>query len=149
MKTTMKGNNYIGYTLNERYGYQYQYMRNMLQLGNGKDIPFNEIGLLSGISKTDWSWAPLFADVDNDGYKDLLVTNGFPRDITDMDFSDYRLTVSQFVSPGKILDSIPVVKLANYAYRNLGDLTFQDVGKSWGSKCSFFFQWCGFCGLGQ
>jgi len=138
MKTTIMGSNYISYVLNERWDYQYQYMRNMLQLSNGPDIPFSEIGLLSGIAKTDWSWSPLFVDVDNDGLRDLLITNGFPRDITDMDFSDYRLSVSQFLSPSKILDSIPVVKIPNFAYGNNGDLTFKDQGKSWGLNIPSF-----------
>ncbi|MGB5553641.1 MAG: VCBS repeat-containing protein, partial [Flavobacteriaceae bacterium] len=132
MKTTVMGNNYINYVLNDRWDYQYQYMRNMLQLGNGSDLPFSEIGLLSGISRTDWSWSPLFIDADNDGYRDLLVTNGFPRDITDMDFADYRLNISQYFGAERILDSIPVVKIPNYAYRNKGDLTFEDVGENWG-----------------
>lgn len=138
MKTTFMGKNYINYVLNERWGYQYQHMRNMLQLGNGHDIPFSEVGLLAGIPKTDWSWSPLFVDADNDGYRDLLITNGFPRDITDMDFSDFRLSVSQYLSPEKILDSIPVIKIPNYAYRNKADLTFEDVGASWGLNIPSF-----------
>ncbi len=138
MKTTIMGHNYISYVLNKRWDYQPQYMRNMLQLGNGTDVPFSEIGLLSGISKTDWSWSPLFVDVDNDGYRDLLITNGFPRDITDMDFSDFNLTVSQFLSPAKILDSIPVIKIPNYAYKNKGDLTFEDIGETWGLNIPSF-----------
>ncbi len=132
MKTTIMGHNYISYVLDRRYDYEPQYMRNMLQLGNGPDLPFSEIGLLAGIAKTDWSWSPLFIDVDNDGYRDLLITNGFPRDITDMDFADFNLTVNQFLSPAKIIDSIPIVKIPNYGYKNKGDLTFTDEGANWG-----------------
>ncbi len=138
MKTTISDNNYISYVLNERFDYQYQYMRNMLHLGNGSGIPASEIGQLAGVSKTDWSWSPLFADVDNDGFRDLLITNGFPRDITDMDFANYKLQISRYMGPEKILDSIPVVKIPNYAYKNNGDLTFEDAGAQWGiDKPSF------------
>lgn len=132
MKTTISDHNYIFYVLNERWGYEYQYTRNMLQLGNGPDIPFSEVGLMAGMYKTDWSWSPLFVDADNDGYKDLLITNGFPRDITDKDFADFRLEAGPFTSPGEILDSIPVVKIPNYGFRNKGDWTFEDTSKSWG-----------------
>jgi hypothetical protein len=132
MKTTISENNYISYVLNERFDYEYQYMRNMLHLGNGLGIPASEIGQMAGISKTDWSWSPLFADVDNDGLRDLLITNGFPRDITDMDFANYKLKISRYLGPEKILDSIPVVKIPNYAYRNQGDLTFEDASTEWG-----------------
>ncbi|MEM7380586.1 MAG: VCBS repeat-containing protein [Bacteroidota bacterium] len=132
MKTTIGNNNYINYVFNERWGYEYQYSRNMLHQGNGPGVPFSEIGLMAGVARTDWSWSPLFADVDNDGLKDLLITNGFPRDITDKDFGDYNLSVSQFLSPEKILDSIPVVKIPNYAFKNNADGTFTDAGKLWG-----------------
>jgi len=72
-------------------GFYYQYSRNMLQKNNG-DGTFSEIGQLAGVSNTDWSWAPLFTDFDNDGYKDLLVTNGYVKDYTDMDFLNIPLT---------------------------------------------------------
>ena len=80
-------------------GFYYQYMRNMLQLNNGNGT-FSEIGQLAGISNTDWSWAPLFADYDNDGWKDLFVTNGYLRDYTNMDFIKYMNDYIQ--SKGKI-----------------------------------------------
>ncbi|WP_228236152.1 FG-GAP-like repeat-containing protein [Allomuricauda sp. M10] len=138
MKTTIGSTNYLEYILNERYDYQYQYMRNMLHKGSGVGGNFSEIGLMAGISKTDWSWAPLFMDVDNDGYRDLLITNGFPRDVTDRDFGDFRLGAASFLSPAQILDSIPVVKIPNYAYRNKGDWTFEEVGTQWGLNIPSF-----------
>lgn len=138
MKTTVMGVNYISEVYNKRWGYEPQYMRNMLHLGNGIDLPLSEVGLLAGISKTDWSWSPLMADMDNDGLRDVLITNGFPRDVTDMDFSNYRLENGQYASVEMILDSVPVVKIPNYAYKNDGDLTFTDVGALWGLNQASF-----------
>ena len=88
--------------------------------------------MLSEIYQTDWSWSPLFFDADNDGLKDLFVTNGFPRDITDKDFSDFRQSVSRYVNNSSILDCIPVVKKPNYSFKNNGDLTFSDKSSDWG-----------------
>ncbi|REG90659.1 VCBS repeat-containing protein [Algoriphagus antarcticus] len=137
-KTTIGNNSYQVYLSNEQWGYEYQYVRNMLQMNNGADVPFSEIGMLAGVYQTDWSWAPLFGDVDNDGHRDLLVTNGFPRDITDKDFANYRADLGNIATDRQLLDSIPIVKIPNYAYKNNGDLTFSDEGKSWGlNKPSF------------
>ena len=138
MKTTISDNPYIFTTLNNRFDYESQYVRNMLQMGNGPEAPYSEIGMLTGIDKTDWSWSPLFMDVDNDGKRDLLITNGFPRDITDRDFGDFQLEVSRFTPPGKILDSIPVIKIPNYAYRNMGYMDFDDMEEEWGLSIPSF-----------
>ncbi|NDE62120.1 MAG: hypothetical protein EB038_07975, partial [Cyclobacteriaceae bacterium] len=99
---------------------------------NGPGIPFSEVGMLSGVYQTDWSWAPLMADVDNDGMRDVLITNGFPRDITDKDFANYRADVGNIASVRQLLDSIPIVKIPNYAYKQVGELAFEDVGETWG-----------------
>ena len=131
-KTTIGKNSYQTYLNNEEFGYDYQYVRNMLHINNGPGIPFSEVGIRAGIYQTDWSWAPLFADLDNDGFRDLVVTNGFPRDITDKDFANYRADVGNIASVRQLLDSIPIVKIPNYAYRQRGDLTFEDVGEAWG-----------------
>lgn len=133
-KTTIGGTSYQTYINNELYGYEYQYVRNMLHINNNvaSGIAFSEIGQLSGIYQTEWSWSPLFADFDNDGHRDLVVTNGFPRDITDKDFAKYRASVSSLAGPGLLVDSIPVVRIANYAYKNNGDLTFTDLSEDWG-----------------
>jgi len=132
-KTTIPNTKYANYIFNEKFNYEYQYTRNMLQKGNGPGIPFSEIGLMAGVARTDWSWSPLFADMDNDGYKDLLITNGFPRDITDLDFGDFKFNVSRYLKESQILDSIPQIKIPNYAYRNTGDGPgFMDVSKDWG-----------------
>ncbi len=137
-KTTIGKNSYQVYLSNEQWGYEYQHVRNMLHMNNGPDIPFSEIGMLSGVYQTDWSWSPLFADVDQDGRRDLLITNGFPRDITDKDFANYRADVGSVASVRQLLDSIPIVKIPNYAFKNMGDLSFRDNGADWGlNKASF------------
>ncbi|WP_198439912.1 VCBS repeat-containing protein [Pareuzebyella sediminis] len=126
-------------------GYFPQFMRNSLQVNLGrldqKQIPFSEIGHFAGIESTDWSWSPLFADVDNDGLKDLLITNGYPRDITNMDFVSYKankvLKGSSFndallAELAQELENIDGAYLPNFAYKNKGDLTFENVSGSWG-----------------
>jgi len=129
--------NYEKFDLGLRSGFYYQYMRNMLQLNNG-DGTFSEIGQLSGISNTDWSWAPLFADYDNDGWKDLYVTNGYLRDYTNMDFMKYmndyvqRKGRLQKEDVLEIISQMPSSNMVNYMYQNKGDLTFKDKGKEWG-----------------
>jgi hypothetical protein len=133
-KTTIGNKSYATYIYNDNFGYEYQYVRNMLHLNNGlaQGRPFSEIGQLAGVHQTEWSWAPLFIDIDNDGFKDLLVTNGFPKDVTDKDFANYRADVGNLASPGLLNDSIPIVKVPNYAYRNTGDLVFTDATNKWG-----------------
>lgn len=150
-KTTMGNKNYLTYINNEKYGYEYQYIRNMLQMNNGVDatgaLTFSEIGLMAGIYRTDWSWSPLFADVDNDGNKDLLITNGFPKDITDRDFANYRSATQNLATARTLLDSIPAAKVPNYAFKNNGDLTFSDVSKEWGLAIPSFSNGAAFADL--
>ncbi len=128
--------NYTMYLNNERFGYSYQYVRNTLQLNNGidsTDAPkYSEISLFSGISATDWSWTPLVADFDHDGFRDIIVTNGFPRDVTDHDFIDYKADAQTYASAQMMLDQIPSIKLPNYAFKNNGDMTFSDLTTEWG-----------------
>lgn len=137
-KTTIGKNVYQTYLNNEQFGYEYQYVRNMVHLNNGPGIPFSEIGMLAGVYQTDWSWAPLFGDIDNDGLRDLLITNGFPRDITDKDFANYRADVGNIASVRQLLDSIPIVKIPNYSYRNSDGLHFKDSGEEWGLNVPSF-----------
>lgn len=125
-------------------GYSHQIMRNTLQLNNG-DGTFSEIGQLSGISHTDWSWAPLLADYDNDGLKDLFITNGYFRDVHDLDFIKYESNEIIQKSGGlpnvdnlemvKNMNSIPI---QNYIYKNNGDLTFTDMTSNWGMNQTSF-----------
>lgn len=116
-------------------GYPYQYMYNSLQLNLGQGY-FSEIAHLSGIASTDWSWAPLIADFDQDGFKDLFVTNGYWRDVRDQDFTRklkaYISSNPEGFEIDSMLQQIPQTKEVNYFYRNKGDLTFSDVTSAWG-----------------
>jgi hypothetical protein len=132
---------YQTYQNTEQFGYQYQYTRNMLQLNMGPTTGqqdtithpvFGDAGYLAGIAETDWSWTPLVADLDNDGNKDILFTNGFPKDITDRDFMTYRNQAYQLTSKKDMLKEIPEVKIHNYCYRNEGNLKFTDKTMDWG-----------------
>jgi hypothetical protein len=129
--------NYEKFDISVRSGFYYQYMRNVLQLING-DGTFSEIGQLAGISNTDWSWAPLFADYDNDGWKDLYVTNGYTRDFTNLDFLKYMNTEIQSKERLdrrhvlEILKQMPASNVNNYVFKNNGGLSFSDMGKQWG-----------------
>ncbi|MEX2234437.1 MAG: CRTAC1 family protein, partial [Cyclobacteriaceae bacterium] len=121
------------------HGYTHQYMRNTLQVNNGNGS-FSETGQLSGIYKTDWSWAALFADLDNDEYQDIFITNGFGKDVTDLDFVKFRSSMTSEIKNETLrrkilLDSLaqrPGIKVANYAFRNNGNLLFTDVSDAWG-----------------
>ena len=105
---------------------------------------FSEIGQLAGVEKTDWSWAPLLADFDNDGWKDLYITNGYRRDVTNLDFivfnheqASFGTPEAQFQQARNELYNLPELKIPKYAYRNRGGdpekaLTFEDVSEAWG-----------------
>lgn len=137
-------------------GYQPQYVRNVLQLNRGKDptgqVSFSEIGQLAGVHATDWSWSTLMADFDNDGYRDIFVTNGYPKDITDLDFVAYN---NQYKSSYFDTDSetdretrekmteLIGVKKSNFMFRNRaaepdGELRFEDVTDRWGLQLPSF-----------
>ncbi len=128
-KQTINGFSYIFYVNDEKYGYEHQYLRNMLHLHNGflngKMLPYSEVGQMMGIYKTDWSWSPLFADYDNDGYKDLIVTNGFPKDMTDKDWTRFKVkAANSFASDDALMDMAPSVKIPNIAFKNEGTKGF-------------------------
>jgi len=126
-------------------GYEPQYIRNMLQLNNGNRLVngreepfFSEIGQLAGVFETDWSWSVLLADLDNDGWKDIHITNGLGRDPTNIDFLEYRRnTIMQSGIPEndigqrrvmmQHLSELGPVRIHNYLYRNSGGLTFEDI----------------------
>jgi hypothetical protein len=115
-------------------GNHFQYMVNTLQLNNG-NATFSEIGQLAGISKTDWSWGALFADFDNDGLKDIVVTNGQHRDLKDRDFRNdlnQRIEAGEKMTIDQVLSLTSTSKQSNYIFRNKADLTFESYAKNWG-----------------
>jgi len=129
------------------YAYQYQYNRNTLQINQGPrmgqndsvgDPVFSETAFLSGVSQTDWSWCPLITDFDNDGFRDIVVTNGYPRDINDHDFKVFRDNAYANVPTQQVLSQIPTVKIPNYAFKNNGNLQFADVTNTWGLSMPSF-----------
>lgn len=137
-KTTIGKTDYQDIIHNNQWGYEFQQSRNMLQKGNPNGIPYSEIGMMAGVYQTDWSWSPLFMDVDNDGYKDLLITNGFPRDITDIDFINFKFEYERYSSKQVLLDSMPSVKIPNYAYKNIDSYQFKNTTGDWGLNIPSF-----------
>ena len=127
------------FKLKLKYGYNYQFVRNTLQLNLGGGI-FSEIGQLSGVSSTDWSWSPLFCDVDNDGWKDLFITTGIYRRANDLDYVKF-LTGGNRDFPSKdnsratdkdLYEKMPLYPNVSYMFRNNGDLTFTNMSPLWG-----------------
>jgi enediyne biosynthesis protein E4 len=117
------------------YGYNYQYTRNNLQL-NRRNGMFSEVGLYAGVAATDWSWSPLWFDFDNDGLKDLFISNGIPKRMNDIDFINY-VTNREIQANTKsstidkedmnLLEKFPEIKIPNRLFRNKGNLQFEDM----------------------
>lgn len=147
---------YDRFQMARRLGYQPQYIRNVLQLNRGfgaasKEHPlspvphFSDISYLAGTAATDWSWSALFSDLDNDGFSDLLITNGYRKDITDLDFTSYNRDDGNFGTDTdrraqllkRIVDLEPVYK-PNFLFHNTGDLHFTNVATDWGLTESSF-----------
>jgi enediyne biosynthesis protein E4 len=115
------------------------YSQNSLQLSNGVtkdgDVVFSEVSRLAGVSHTDWSWSALFADFDNDGYKDIFIGNGYPKAVNDLDYMGAAFAAQQRGNKARarsLLRDLPSYKLSSYVFRNNGDLTFTDKTKEWG-----------------
>jgi hypothetical protein len=122
--------------------HHYQYMSNSLQL-NGGNVTYSEIAQLSGVAKTDWSWAPLMADFDNDGFKDIFVTNGIIKDLSNSDFRNNlksKIQKREKMSLEEALAMIPSEPLQNPIYQNNGDLTFSQRNADWNIKALSFSQ---------
>lgn len=160
-KRMLNGNEYYNYTQSALYGYQHQYVRNMFQLNSGPTPEghpvFNDIGFMAGMYQTDWSWCPLVADFDNDGLKDLIITNGIPRDVTDLDYigntNDQQYNNGKSVNKNNanyslaMTDSLPVVKFSNYAFKNTNGLQFENKTQAWGINIPSFSNGAAFADL--
>jgi len=133
-------------------GFHYQYMQNSLQLNNGVNLQglpiFSNISRISGIATTDWSWSSLFADFDNDGWKDIIITNGMKRDVNNND-ANLKMTSQNFF--GKIEDQgfllYPSNPIDNYVYKNNGDFTFTKMNDSWNISQQGFSNGASYCDL--
>lgn len=127
------------FQFNVEHGYHYQYTRNMLHVNNG-DGTFSDMGRLANVEATDWSWAALMFDMDNDGLKDLFVANGIYQDLTDLDYLNFidndetkKKIISQSgVNYKALIDPMPINPVSNYAFKNKGDLVFENVVHEWG-----------------
>ncbi len=121
-------------------GYQNQYSKNCLQRNNGDGINFSDISLMSGVSATDWSWSPLFADLDNDGNKDLFISSGIVKRPLDLDFINFFSSISnpaEYGSPEEfkkmLLDKMPDGASHPFVFKGDGKLNFDDVSSEWGT----------------
>jgi enediyne biosynthesis protein E4 len=142
-KLMTPGQNHDHFHLSLTMDYQPQYMRNTLQLNQGENekgvVMFSEIAFMSGVAQTDWSWAPLFADFDNDGWKDLFVANGYRKDVTNLDFiffgfknvTPFGTSQTRKTITDNEFRKIEDVKLSNCFFRNTGTLTFEDMTGKW------------------
>ncbi len=138
IKMHVGADNYDKFQMLFNDGFDYQYMKNSLQKNNG-DGTFSEIGQLAGISNTDWSWSPLLADFDNDGLKDLFVSNGYKRDNTNLQFIKYSLDKSVqmqqngiVVTPNEYISNMQGILIDNYIFQNKGNDQFENKIKAWG-----------------
>ena len=137
-KLLFGNDNFELFDMTVKAGLNAQYMRNMLHLNNGNGS-FSEIGQLANVSNTDWSWAPLLADFDNDGWKDIFVSNGYLRDYTNLDFlkymGDYLREKQGTVQKSNLLELVkkmPASDVKHYAFKNSGNLHFEDKSAEWG-----------------
>ncbi|WP_026966282.1 VCBS repeat-containing protein [Algoriphagus terrigena] len=131
--------NWDKFQFNKTHNYHYQFSRNMLHVNNG-DGTFSEMGRLANMEATDWSWGALIFDMDNDGMRDLFVANGIYQDITDLDYLNFiddeetkiKIISQDGVDYRALIDPIPVNPVPNYAFRNLGELKFENMADAWG-----------------
>lgn len=145
LKTKAMFESWDRYQMKLKNGYYKQFARNVLQLNN-KNGSFSEIGRLSGVSTTDWSWGALILDLNNDGWKDIFVANGIYKDLLDRDYLDIysnpsvmrTLINTEEKAILKIIEMIPSVKVPNYAFHNNRDLTFSNYSDLWGLSTPSF-----------
>jgi hypothetical protein len=137
-KLLLAPDNYEKFEFGLSMGFHHQYMRNMLHINNGNGS-FSEIGQMAGVSNTDWSWSALMADFDNDGLKDLFITNGYARDYTNQDFLKYMADYLKNNKNGlrrenilELVQQMPSSNLSNYMFKNLNGWDFQQKMDTWG-----------------
>lgn len=138
LKRSLGEDQYNLFNMKLRYGYNHQYARNNLQFNRANGY-FSEVGIYAGIHATDWSWAPLWVDFDNDGYKDLFISNGIPRRLNDIDYVNFISddAIQSKIRTGemsekemKVIDKFPQLKLKNKFFRNTGEARFADISGS-------------------
>ncbi|HVE78107.1 MAG TPA: VCBS repeat-containing protein, partial [Gemmatimonadaceae bacterium] len=154
LRTTSAFDGWDVYRAKVRHGYHHQLMRNMLQHNNGDPSlhagqapTFSDVGQMAGVARTDWSWSALIADLDLDGRKDIVVTNGVARDVTSQDFIVYQaneMMRARKAPPGGGVDYVALTKampstpVPNYAFRNDGGLAFSNQAAAWGLDAPSF-----------
>ena len=139
VKSVMEFEGYDVFRLKQSKDFYQQYIQNTLQLNNGNGS-FSEVAYFSGVDATDWSWAGLLFDMDNDGLRDIFITNGINHDLTDLDFVDFFANeiIQKMALTGRkesidsIIAKMPIKPQPNFAYRNNGDITFDNANKDWG-----------------
>lgn len=137
LKTVTTFEDWDKYQYNVTNGYGHQFTRNVLHLNRGNDA-FSEVGRFAGVEASDWSWGALFFDMDNDGHKDLYIANGIYKDLTNQDYLQYvanesviqTIVTEEGVNYKELIDIIPSNMVPNHAYKNNGDLTFEDYTTS-------------------
>ncbi len=140
-KTNMSGMNPEKFWKTIAFGFHYQYMYNTLQLNQGGE-KFSDVAKLVGVSSTDWSWSPLIADFDMDGNKDIFISNGLRKDVRNNDYANKYILYAEDKAENqgmnatdllkKQLKNMPSQKIANYIFKNKGELNFEDQSKNWG-----------------
>ena len=151
LKETSDYESYNTFALKQSRGFYKQYMQNSLQLNNGNNT-FSEISFFAGVSSTDWSWSTLLFDMDNDGYKDIFVSNGIYHDLTNQDFMNFFASdiIQKMTLTGKkeqietIIEKMPSTRIPNYAFKNNGDVTFSQMTDSWGLGTPSFSNGCAY-----
>ena len=139
IKTVTTFENWDRYNYSVQNDYYHQFTRNMLQFNNG-DGTFSEIGRMAGVEATDWSWGALVFDMDNDGLKDIFVSNGIYQDLTNQDYLQYvsKPEIVQAVVAGNgvnyemLIEPIPSVAIPDFAFHNKGNLQFENKAAEWG-----------------
>lgn len=151
VKSVMTFEGYNVFKLKQSKDFYQQYIQNTLQLSNGNGS-FSEIAHFSGVARTDWSWAGLMFDMDNDGFRDIYVTNGINHDLTDLDFVDFFANdiIQNMALTGKkeaidtIINKMPRVPIPNYAFHNQGDITFNNASEDWGMNIPSMSNGCAY-----